>query len=485
MAKRRMVLKRAEVLAVAVAVCGRPPRAMTFEQFEQVCGKFKALPTAVDLQLRRLGYTRPRTSDKIKRLIIREFLAVQSITDPAIISARKQKLLEDVNQIKVEIGRPPVAWDAIKALASAIKKPKLPGWPWVPGNAMRISSQAEGGSDKPTFAEKVVDFLSRARTEREIQTKFDKDGILELAKMKVEPPKGYRLNEGRNPYQEQTFYLEQILSGPIKVRERIFKIRHSVKDPDYLAVIFPPTLDFTKDEVQPGESKNALRIFPIDSVFFGDHLCDIDAFKGFLRYLAAKPYAFAFLNGDIIGGHNYTKFTALQVREDLMRLLAPVAHKLLWAQSGPLEARMMKVDGVEPLQAVCAKLGIHHTDRPVRADVYWKKPQKPVEIYAFHGRSQARKDGAKANAIVDAVINQNYPHFVVMGHVREGMANEMTVRRLDPNNLAIKEHTTWAIICPSFLMHEGSEAEKKGYPAPAQGTVVMVIYADNRHEASS
>lgn len=342
-----------------------------------------------------------------------------------------------------------------------------------------VSKKTE--ADKPDIAAQLQSFLARARTDKEIETKFGKAGLEALAALALKVPKGFRLKEGRNQYQEKTSYLEQIVfPGNVKVKKRIWTMRQSQNDPDYVAVQFPEDLDFTREK-----EKNALRIFPIDSVWFSDYLCDEERFDEYLRWLAEKDYAFAFLNGDIIGGHNYVKETAAHVRESLKRRLAPVAHKILWAQSGPLEARMAKIDGVEPLQVICRELGIHHTDRPVRADVYWKNPRKPIEIYALHGRSQARKDGAKANAIIDAVVNQNFPHFTVMGHLKEGMTNTMTVRRIDPIEMTIKEHTAYAIICPGFLKYEGSEAEKKGYPPPAQGTVAMIIYADNRHEASS
>lgn len=469
------------VLAVASEICGKPPRAMTVEQFEQICGKFKAQTLTIDKHLQRLGYTRPRTTDKIRKLIVREFQAVRGIEDPAAVAARKQKLLADVNKIKVEIGRPEVAWPAILALAASIKKPKLSGWPWVPGNTVRVSSQAHGDSDKPTLLTKLIEFLSRARTDREIETKFGKEGMAELAKMKAEPPKGYRFKEGFNTYQEPTLYLEHIVGAhPVKLQKPVFEVLHATNDPDYLSVIFPPDLEFTKTV-----EDNKIRILPIDSVFFSDYLCDLERFTKCIQYIAAKPYVWAFLNGDIIGGHDYTKRTAARIREELVRLLAPVAHKILWAQSGPLEKRMMRIDGIEPLADVCAELGIHHTERPVRADIYWKNPQKPIEFYAFHGRSQARKDGSKANAILDALVNNDFPHFTVMGHLQEGMTNNMTVRRLDPLGLTVKEYTAYAIVCPGFKKYQGSEQEKKGYPPPAMGTVACIIGADNHHEASS
>jgi len=340
---------------------------------------------------------------------------------------------------------------------------------------------SDKSADEQGLRDKLAEYLSRARTDKEVASKFGNEALAEMAKLGENPPKGYKLKEGRNEYQEKTSYLEKKeYAREIRVAKRIFGIRASDNDPDYLSVAFPPDLDFTKEK-----GKNALRIVPFDTVHFSDHLCDEDRFREYLQYVEKKPYAFAFLNGDIIGGHGYDEDTAPEIRDRLKRLLAPVSHKILWAQSGPLERKMAKIDGIEPLQAVCRELGIHHTARPVRADVSWKQPAKPIEFYAFHGRSQARKDGSKINAILDAVIGQNFPHFTVMGHVKEGMAHNLTVRRLNPVQFKIVEHSAYAIVCPGFLKHEGSEGELKGYPPPAVGSVVCIIDADNNHHASS
>ncbi|OGL72900.1 hypothetical protein A3C96_03485 [Candidatus Uhrbacteria bacterium RIFCSPHIGHO2_02_FULL_60_10] len=329
--------------------------------------------------------------------------------------------------------------------------------------------------------DKLSDFISRARTDKEILSKFGNEGLAELPQLAKKPPEGFRLKEGRNNFQEKTTYLERVLGdSTVKVKKRVFHLQHSENDPDYIAVTFPPDLDFSED---PTES--ALRIFPIDSSFWGDYLCDREAVLKFFQYLETKPYAFAFLLGDIIGGTNYTKDTAVEIREDFQKHLAPIAHKILWAQSGPLEAKMSRVDGVDPLHSVCQELGIYHTDRPVNMDVYWKVPNKPIEWTCLHGMSNARKDGAKINAAIDICVTNNFPHFTVLGKLKEGIVNNLTARRLDPVELAVKEHSAITIICSGFQKYEGSLAEKKGYPPPATGTVVGIIGNDNSHKASS
>jgi hypothetical protein len=92
-------------------------------------------------------------------------------------------------------------------------------------------------------------------------------------------------------------YLERTLGkGDLKMKKRAFELRHSENDPDYVAVVFPPDLEFASD---PSES--ALRIFPIDSSYWVDYLCDRDHLIKFFQYLQAKDYAFAFLLGPATG----------------------------------------------------------------------------------------------------------------------------------------------------------------------------------------
>lgn len=378
------------------------------------------------------------------------------------------KLYPTATWQEIHAAFPGLTRDALvnKAIRNSLKRPVF---------------KPEPRAQKPTnVRDQLIEFLTRSRTDGEIVAKFGKDALDELKLLAGSPPQGFNFCEGRNHFQEKTSYLERSISGrEIKVEPRVWTMLHSENDPDYLAIIFPPELDFTKDQ-----SKNALRIFPIDTVKYGDHRCDEDRFKKFLRYLE-KPYAFAFLNGAIIGGSGYDKISAVVIRDEFRRLLAPYAHKILWAQSGQHEQRMTRVDGVEPLQAICRDLGIYHTDRPVSADIYWKLPTKPIESYAIHGCSNARKDGAKANSARDIVMLQNFPHFTFVGHLQEGMSMTYTVRRLDPIKHKIKEQPANVIICPGFMKFEGSDAEKKGYPPPATGTVVAIIGADNTHKASS
>lgn len=365
------------------------------------------------------------------------------------------------------------------AIASQAQRMGLSRRDW---KTARENAAKKSKSSEKTLREKIAEFLSRARTEKEVIRKFGAEAITELAELMNSPPQGFRLSQGKNAFQEKTIYLEKAVGNQddISVKPRVFQIVHSEKDMNYISVIFPEDLSFSDD---PNE--DALRIFPIDSSYWGDHLCDRDKLLKFFRYLESKPYAFAFLLGDIIGGNEYTKDTAVEIRDEFRRQLAPIAHKILWAQSGPLEARMRNIDGVDPLHAICLQLNIYHSPRPITMDVFWKHPTKPIEFYCIHGRSQAREAGSKLNAGYKIVSSQNFPHFTVIGHLKDGKVKNLTARRLDPSKCTIKEHSALLIICPGFQKYEGSADEIKGKSPPAIGTVVCIIGADNTHKASS
>ncbi|PJA89861.1 MAG: hypothetical protein CO137_02010 [Candidatus Magasanikbacteria bacterium CG_4_9_14_3_um_filter_32_9] len=333
--------------------------------------------------------------------------------------------------------------------------------------------------ERQKMVEKVFVFLSRARTAESVKYKFGTIGLEIFQEFRDKNPDGFILKQGESPYGEVTYYFEQIVNGCVEVKPRIFTIMQSENDRDYLGIIFPQDLDFSERK-----EDSAIRIIPIDSVTFGDHLCDLGAFKEVLRRLATKPYVFAFFNGNILGGSSYTEFTASDLRHEFKSLIAPVAHKILWAQSGNVEDSASNVDGVDPLRDVCLDLGIHHTVRPVRADVYWKDPLNPIEFYAIHGRSGAKKDGSKLNAILEVAKNQNFPHFTIMGHLEEAIVDDSVVYSADPTNNKIKESKSYLIICPGFRIYTGSVREIKGYTPPVSGRVECIIHSDNAPEAT-
>lgn len=468
---------REVVAAAALAVCGDKPRVITAEERRKIndrCVKLQIGRRSVGEWLVLLGYTsqKPaRQHKKVKNLIARAFKDAQKIQDREQLRLHKEALIKALEEEAKKIGFPSPSWDHVTAIAD-----DMAASPWP-----RIRGLPPGPVSEDELCKQVISFLMRARTEKEIRKKFGDTGMSHLAVLLKFPPDGFRMKEGHNEYREKTHYLEQIPGKhPVKPGKRVFKILHSKDDPDYVSVIFPKNLDFADSP-----RDNQLRILPIDTVWYGDHGCDLERFKEYLLYIASKPYVFAVLNGDIIGGSAYDKDTAVEKREELKQLLAPVAHKILWAQSGPLEKRMRKVDGVEPLANICEELGIFHTERPVRADVYWKFPTKPIEFYALHGRSQARKAGSKVNAIQDVVTDNNFPHFTILGHLQHGTTKGYTVRRIDPIQETIVEHTAYGIICPGFRVHRGSEGEKKGYPHPAMGTVGCWIDSNNGHHAGS
>lgn len=372
--------------------------------------------------------------------------------------------------------------ETISARARALDLVRTPnaGKPKTP----EVSTEEIEAAKKKALDEKMDQFLARARTEDEFIHKFGEGSIETLKDRVANPPEGFVMKNGVNNFQQKTYYLSRVVvhkrGEQPAIKKRVFSTMQSDNDPDYLAIIFPPDLSFTKDK-----EMEALKIFPIDSSYWGDHLCDKQRLIKYINWLESKPYAFAFLNGDNIGGTGYNKWTAADHCKSFSALLRPVAHKILWAQSGDLELNMQRIDGIDPLRHVCHELGIHHTDRPVMADIYWRSPMHPIEITAIHGRSNASQAGAMVNAVNKMAIAQNFPHFTVLGHLQAAHSEANTVRRLDPVNLTIKEHVAYSVIAPGFRRYEGSIQEKKGLPPKPKGTVVIKIKANNDFLAES
>jgi len=376
---------------------------------------------------------------------------------------------------------PGKSWESISARARKLEVRRVVA---AKASTPALTPEQEEAARLKAERDKMTEFLARARTEEDFAQKFGKGSSEKLLAILNEPPSGFIVASGLNRFQEKTFYLSRVQPGrggkTAPAKKSVFTIQHSKNDPDYIAVIFPPELSFS-----PDPTKDALRLFPIDSSYWGDHLCDKERLTGYINWLESKPYAFAFLNGGNIGGTRYNKFNAESIRDEFIEFLRPVAHKIMWAQSGDLELRMQRIDNINPLEHVCNELGIYHTVRPVMADIYWKDPTQPIEIVAVHGRSNAHLIGSKVNAVNKVAIPHNFPHFTVMGRLMAGHSEANTVRRLDPVNLEVKEHVAYSVLAPGFRRHEGSVQEQKGYAPTPKGTVAIIIRANNEFMASS
>ena len=313
-----------------------------------------------------------------------------------------------------------------------------------------------------------VDFLSRIRTNKEIAEKFNLSPE-EIGKLLEEPVPGFRLVRQRNAVGEELLRYQPELSGAsLKPKAKIWMCKEEATGKPGIAVFFPNTINWKK-----------IRVTPISDVLFGNPACDIDGFDERLQWIAREHHVFAFINGDI--------FQALAAKEKvelwplvelIQQKLAPVAHKILWAQQGCQEAKILanSKEGIDPLKIICENFSIPYFDNPVYSEIHWKG--QIFTFYCIHGLSQAQKKGAKLNAVIRSLEFLEHTHFIAMSHIKDSMAKKVMRIRRDRTNFDLLEKKQFPFICPSFVKYFRSIEARKGYSPPSRGQISCALYAD-------
>ncbi len=327
---------------------------------------------------------------------------------------------------------------------------------------------------KKDLAQEIFKFLLKPCTLSQIMDHF-KVPQEEAEKILGQIPDGYKLHTDQNVFGKPIYYFRKKIevSG---LQERIWvSQRHKTKP--YIVIDFPAMPKWKK-----------INIVPISDVLFGGPECDMDLFDQYIGWLLSEDHAFAFLNGDILApvpkrGLPKDEYDHLMFAYQLQIKIAPVAHKILWAQQGDEEEKVYQKENVDPLQSVCEEMGIPYFNEPVYADVCWNG--HIFSFFCFHGRTSALLKGTKINAALRPRDFQEHTMFTVMGHAGDGMSKEVVRLCQDPVNFQIIEGREYYLICPSFRKYFGSPNAKKGYPPLSKGALSCRIYANGNYQVSS
>ena len=165
----------------------------------------------------------------------------------------------------------------------------------------------------------------------------------------------------------------------------------------------------------------------------------------------------------------------------ICKLLAPIAHKVLFALPGNHEQRTEKRAGIDPMKIVAQTLDIPYYGGPVYCSILgmgfkWK-------IYAMHGSCAGQTKGGKLNAAGKPRIFTDFVQFYVSGHVHDCMVNAETCITEDPSNCRLVYRTQWVVIAPSFLGYENTYAWKAGYAPPSKGGVALRLFSTGDYDA--
>ena len=324
-----------------------------------------------------------------------------------------------------------------------------------------------------------VKFLTKGRTYREIAEKFNisKTQIKQL--LKKDYP-NFELYQTRNHFQEEIFVFLPEIIDEISVAEKIWTYKIQKDREPYIWIQFPE-LPYEK-----------LILVPLADIHRGALAHDRERFEEYINWIAQNDNVFAFITGDLLELAYGDTLRGIAVfeqnarpqdqRVEMAKLLAPIAHKILWAIPGNHEYRSKKYD-FNPLEWICDRLDIPYFGEPVYADVLWSG--YVFDFFCQHGTTSSQTKGGKLNAASGPLKFQDFTMFTLYSHVHDGMVNKVQRICRDRVNFRLKIKKQYVVICPSFLKYFGTYAAIHGYAPGSLGAVACEIYANGDYHASS
>lgn len=411
--------------------------------------------------------TKDAWNDEMGELI--EQIFRESNNDALSAEDRKKlkfALITDVNRIASDFNFKPKNW------VSIIRRAQELGLMW--GTKPTFKEGENPMCDKLFDNDDVIAFMLEKRTTKDLEKHFG----MPIAAIKKKLPKhignfeliSYRRTGGQLIF----FYHEKaVLTGGIQ--QRIW------------TPIYPKNEDGEIDTGAfvvrfPASDWREIRIIPIAEAHVGSKLHDTRKFASNLE-LAKQVYHFFFINGSIFPKLPKGKMEEkidfiLELQEKVKALLAPVAHKILWAHQGCTEERIEEIVGFDPLEEVCKELKIPYFKRPVIAEILWGRSH--FSFFCIHGDTNARFHETMITVITNLLDQFEFINFIVMSHQRSGMENQVERTIRDRTNCRLISKPQLLIITQGYLKYEGSREEKKGRTLPIAGTCAMQLFPDGK-----
>lgn len=342
--------------------------------------------------------------------------------------------------------------------------------------------------EKPTFEyqglrekQEFREFLLSARTRLEIEDKFGPSTDTLLA----DTYSDLNLFQQLNDYGQPIYILLPAMDRDdlvIKKREWTFYQAQSQEGDfvqPYQLVQLPDAL-FKSGEVI---------IAPLYDVHWGHFACKREKLLAYLRWIEETPNVLTLIGGDLMEnalddgrGFSYSQDTPPDTQiNEICKLLAPIAHKILFALPGNHEARTHKKAGIDLMKIVAQTLDVPSYTGPVYCSILgmgykWK-------IYAFHGSCSGQTKGGKLNAAGRPRVFTDGVQFFLSGHTHDPVIASETCITEDPANCRLVYKTQWTVVAPSFMHWENSYAYSAGYPPPGKGGVAIRLFANGDYDA--
>ncbi|MCD6442238.1 hypothetical protein J7L24_01710 [bacterium] len=317
----------------------------------------------------------------------------------------------------------------------------------------------------------------RARTEHELKRAgIEWKNARRIAK-KVE---GYNLYVQRNEYNEKTLILIREIGEEIKIKPRAYKFAIQEEQP-YIWTQFP----YLRNS---GGTIDRIRLFPLADFHYGHVACDTKSILQDIEYIKSHKDIYAFLDGDLIenasklsiasGIYEQNSMPNEQIH-DIVRMLAPIAHKIIFSVQGNHEERAYRHLGIDIGEIIAKRLKIPYFSEPVYSDLLWRDYR--WTMFVQHGASNAQTKGGKMNAATRPISWLNFTNFIVYAHVHDKISNEIVRIVRDPTNFRLIEKKQYIIVLGAYLKHFRTYGARKGYPPTSKGRVMLKMYSNGKY----
>ena len=230
----------------------------------------------------------------------------------------------------------------------------------------------------------------------------------------------------------------------------------------------------------------------------GDECCDLMRLYQRIEYVRDTPGAYCILNGDIIDnatrtsvGDVYTQeFNPMEQLRRAVELFEPIKDKILLITHGNHENRTYKHEGINLSSLLASQLGLSAKYTPTSAVMFIRFGEEArgrketngsgkyrmicYTVYVLHGTGGGRKEGAKANRLVElaSIIDAD---IYIHSHVHTPMIIKQGFHRIDAKN------STVAIVDKLFVntaanLNYGGYGEAGAFKPSSKET--PVIYLD-------
>ena len=355
---------------------------------------------------------------------------------------------------------------------------------WAKRNNMpnkRITSQSKRTS-KAQMEEKMIELLKqRGRTQHEIEELgYNFSDI----RQKAEKEKGYTLYIQRNEYNEKTLVLIRDIEEKLVILPRAFEFARQKDGQPYIWFKFP----FSFPNAESGKEIKKLSIFPIADVHYGHNACDVQTLLQDIEYIRTHDNVYTFLNGDLIenasklsvasGVYEQNRMPNDQIN-DIKKMLAPIAHKILFSLQGNHEERTYRYMGIDVGRLIAEALDVPYFDEPVYADFLWRDYR--WTLFSQHGASSALTKGGKMNAASRPITWNEFTNFFVYSHVHDKIDNEVLCVVRDTVNHRLLFKKQYVLILSAYLRYFHTYGARKGYPPTSRGRLALNMFSNGKY----